>query len=538
NTLESVEVVYDNCQFGKGRICQINDESGRYNFSYDAYGNTIEVVSEILGQTYVVSYSYDSDNLLSTIRLPSGREIEYRRDVLQRIQSIDTKVNAIQSNLLTAIDYRADGLLLSKTYANGIRENRSYDQQGRLLNQNMGGNNDTVYTYDPSGNLLSANDLNATTLFSYDQLHRLEVENSNNNVKRYTYDPNGNRLADDVNGTVRNFAYVPSTNQLIALDGQSFELDESGNIISDGQGRSFEYNDHGQLKKVSQNGNVIATYTYNAFGQRVIRQAGNSIIVYHYDLLGNLLSESTAGGMVQREYVWMERSPVAVVEGNGDTVFLQSDRMETPRVATGSGGSIVWMWHIDAFGNINPIENNFALNLRFPGQYYDSETGLLYNWTRYYEPALGRYISVDFMGLDGGINPYVYALDNPLVYVDPDGRINIVGGIVGALVNTGFQVAANYIANGGDLSLAFRCVNLVNVGTAFAAGLIFPGAGSVVTSAVRNGVRSAATRTAAVGFGRGAALKFGANLILPDYRPGGCECEGKVGLPGVANALF
>ena len=84
----------------------------------------------------------------------------------------------------------------------------------------------------------------------------------------------------------------------------------------------------------------------------------------------------------------------------------------------------MWRWISDPFGtsaaNDDPDGDGktFTLNLRFPGQYYDTETGLHYNYFRYYDPATGRYLSYDPMGLHAGLNPYTYVFNNPLAYTD------------------------------------------------------------------------------------------------------------------------
>ncbi len=110
-------------------------------------------------------------------------------------------------------------------------------------------------------------------------------------------------------------------------------------------------------------------------------------------------------------------------------LYLHTDALDTPRLATDVRGQVVWRGDGAAFGDTRPDEDPdgdgtpTTVNLRFPGQYYDQETGLHYNWNRYYDPKSGRYVTSDPIGLAGGLNTYAYVTNNPLRYTDPSGLV-------------------------------------------------------------------------------------------------------------------
>ena len=119
---------------------------------------------------------------------------------------------------------------------------------------------------------------------------------------------------------------------------------------------------------------------------------------------------------------------VVRVEGlTGGLYPVHVDHLGTPRAVTTLGGQVVWRWESDPFGELSANEDpdgdgrTFTLNLRMPGQYADEETGLFYNYFRYYDPATGRYITSDPIGLDGGLNTYSYVGENPATRADPRG---------------------------------------------------------------------------------------------------------------------
>ena len=105
-----------------------------------------------------------------------------------------------------------------------------------------------------------------------------------------------------------------------------------------------------------------------------------------------------------------------------------------------AAGNVVWAAAYAPFGEARVYADEITNNLCFPGQYYDVETGLHYNWHRYYDPETGRYLRPDPIGLDGGINPYVYALNSPANWIDPRGENPVV--IVAAVISAPLIAAA------------------------------------------------------------------------------------------------
>lgn len=122
----------------------------------------------------------------------------------------------------------------------------------------------------------------------------------------------------------------------------------------------------------------------------------------------------------------MDGIPLAQVDATQLT-YLHTDHLGTPRIGTNANANIVWRWDIDPFGESAPNEdpdgdmNSVTVNLRFPGQYADMETGQYYNYFRSYDPSIGRYTTSDPIGLAGGSNTYIYAYGAPVNLSDPTG---------------------------------------------------------------------------------------------------------------------
>ena len=218
---------------------------------------------------------------------------------------------------------------------------------------------------------------------------------------------------------------------------QTRDFDAAGNLIGrDFFTETFEYDERNRYTHhtvVGFGGGTLSSYEYNARGERVRKGTAATTpptrTDFVYDEGGRLLteqvtelgggSESLTGTPVWTHYVYADDRPVALVR-SGTLYYVHSDHLGTPRAVTpASSATPVWSWSFQGnpFGEQAP-SGSLTVNVRFPGQYYDIETGLHYNYFRDYEPATGRYIQTDPSGLGGGIATYAYALNSPSYFFD------------------------------------------------------------------------------------------------------------------------
>jgi RHS repeat-associated protein len=110
----------------------------------------------------------------------------------------------------------------------------------------------------------------------------------------------------------------------------------------------------------------------------------------------------------------------------GETVYYYvNDHLGTPQKMVDQNGAVVWSADYEPFGEADVTVTSAVNNFRFPGQYYDEETGLHYNWHRYYASRTGRYLTPDPIGLEGHINLFWYVQNNPVSLIDPIGLCTI-----------------------------------------------------------------------------------------------------------------
>jgi RHS repeat-associated protein len=419
---------YDNCPNDKGRLCSMTDASGVTNYEYSPKGQISKETKDIEGMTYVTEYGYDKNGNLTSIKYPSGRMINYNYK--------NDRVTGILNNeqsIATDIAYKPFGGIASIAYGNGLAGTISYDDQYRISVLSIGTDSTILnysYTYDFNGNITGIDDLIDPTKdksYTYDALDRLTGATGPWGDLQYSYDGVGNRQTE-ANGSGTIYSY--EGNRLILTEGaKNFVLgyDANGNTVSEGE-KQFIYNQNQRLVKVTEDGTTKGDYVYNGNGQRVKKTNQTGTVVFHYDLQGKIISETAIEGNVSVEYIYLNKEPFVKTK-SGAIYWYHNDHLGSPIKMTDLTGSVAWDDDFTPFGE--PLGGAITMSMvtnkfRFPGQYYDEETDLNYNYFRNYNPVIGRYVEPDPIGLEGGFNLYIYALNNPVTQIDPTGTLTVI----------------------------------------------------------------------------------------------------------------
>lgn len=332
---ENVVYGYDAGAYGSGRMTSYQSHGNTSSITYDHRGNTTQVDHTIGTQTYVVGYTYDLADNLTSITYPSGRIVNYARDSLGRISDVTTQTDSSSAavNVVTSIGYLPYGPVTGYTYGNGLQRTVSYDQDYRVADLATGPSGiiqDAVYSHDVVNNITGitdGNDVGNSQTFDYDDIYRLIEAIGRYGTIDYTYDEVGNRLTRSIDdsGTVdsESYSYDLSSNRLLTVttngsQTRTFIYTADGNTDTDsrtGTPMVFTYNQANRLVQASSGG-VIADYTYNTLGQRIIKTvSGSPGYTEHilYDLQGHRLAVHDDAGTVLKEHIYLYDEPIALL---------------------------------------------------------------------------------------------------------------------------------------------------------------------------------------------------------------------------------
>lgn len=437
---------------GKGQLTSVTDAAGTVSNTYDLLGRVTQEVRTIGAKSYTVGYNWDDAGNLLSITYPSGRVVEYGRGTNGEVQQVRTSPDAVSSPTALVLwsAYTPFGPRSITVFANDLRESREYDTDRRITSygvedQSLG--QDLIrrsLQYQDKRNLTGIVDqLNAVInneTYSYTANGFIENADGPWGSLTYTIDGVGNitQRTVTIGGVTSTDSYSlqAGSNRLTGIvtggmPSRGFQSDLAGNITQDATvspavTKAYSYNAAGQLSAATTNGAAGGAYVYDYQSRLVSRTISASSTTLHmvHDLDGNVIAEYDASGTLLTEYVWVDGRPLAMVDDAGTApvlYYVLTDHLERPVMMTDESRNIVWQASYLPYGEVRTITGSATLNQRFPGQWFQMETGLAYNWHRHYDPSVGRYLQPDPLGMPDGPSRWAYVGNSPLMGVDPEG---------------------------------------------------------------------------------------------------------------------
>jgi len=412
-------------------------------FQYDEAGN--RVVEEI--DSRKLTFHFNDEQLLDEVTTHRGETLSFQYGADQRIKEIHDWEGGRY-----LIERNANGLVTQLNLSDQVVIQQTFKPQGLLASENMRAGNTVIvrqYQYDANDLLTEMTD----SVFGKKQ-HQFDAEDRITQVIsshldcNYSYDAHGNLL----NAGKRNYQYN-LLDQITTGADIDCRYDDLGNLVEwreNGAITRYYYNGQNQLIRVELPDDRIAEYEYDALGRRLVKRVDGITTTYTW-WNWQIIAEDIDGAEPSHiDYLFLPGTHrLLAMRVDGQTYYAQTDHLDSPIRLFDSSGHVVWAAEPHGFEFIQTI-TQVRQPFRFAGQYFDEETGLYYNWNRYYDPKTGRYISPDPLFFEERTNLYLYAANNPVRFVDPTGLIAFLA-IAAIAVGVGALLAgAHKIAS--DLS--------------------------------------------------------------------------------------
>ncbi|MFJ9799775.1 putative T7SS-secreted protein [Streptomyces sp. NPDC101145] len=435
-------------------------------FAYDVFDELAEAVSpdvtltrlrdrhgRLLSETVngrELRYAYDSLGRRTGRTTPSGAVSAWVYDASGRRTQLTT------SGRTLAFEHDAAGRETTRHISGALQLTHAYDELGRLTHQHMGACGRTLqertYTYRADGHLTAIDDLlSGTRRFDLDTAGRVMAVHAANWTERYAYDDAGNQTeATWPTSHPGQEATGPRayTGTRITRAGRvRYEHDAQGRVVLRQKPRlshkpdtwRYTWDAEDRLTHVTTPDGTVWHYVYDPLGRRVAKRrlAGDGETVLEETTFtwdGTTLCEQTTDSpdlphtvaltwdhkglqpLTQTERLLDRDAPQEVIDNRFFTMV--TDLVGTPSELIDESGTIAWHTRTTLWGTTTWSSTSTTYTpLRFPGQYYDPETGLHYNYFRHYDPETARYLSPDPLGLEPAPNPATY-VQNPRTATD------------------------------------------------------------------------------------------------------------------------
>ncbi len=402
----------------EGRVVGVVSPDATVHFERDEQGRV--VAETINGHTVRTSYHGDSA-LVQARTMPSGRATRWTFDAQGRPESLATGRHLVHFGHDTA------GREVSRTVDGAVALRQWFDDAGRLAFQQIAGTAERGFSYDESGRVAAiADSLDGERSFAADELGRIHtVALGDTPSERYEYDETGTLV-----GTGGGRWRFDGTT-LLSSDDALFEYDDNGRLVYrvDQAGAwRFSWDAEDRMVEALTPDGDRWRYRYDGFGRRIAKQrlAEDDTVLeevtfaWSGDLMLEQVHRDATGATTTTSWEYRPDGSAPVAQADDEALrTVVTDLVGTPTHLVEADGALRWWSRGDLWGR-TPDGITGATPLRFPGQYFDAETGLHYNRFRYYDPATARYLSADPLGLSGGPNPTAYVSD-PLTFADPLG---------------------------------------------------------------------------------------------------------------------
>jgi len=448
----------------------ITCKNGDPIYEYDIIGRIVSMTSPA-GKT---QYHYDTiTGLLDRIKSPEGKEFSYNYN---------------------------HGQLSSLDYPNGISAHYVFDDNGNLadLDYRNGGGTSVKryqYGYHKNGMRDTMIDNDGVHAYTYDPLYQI-IEATSPKVQRpleqFAYDSVGNWMGG---GRIHN-----ELNQLTEDDSCTYAYDTDGNMTgkvskATGDTTRFTWDIESKLTEVRKPGMVVR-YVYDALGRRVSKDVNGVVTQFRYDG-EDLILEMNAADSITANYTFgpgMD-NPMQM-HRDGKNLYYVKDGLGSVTALTDSLGNIVHEYSYSVFGEIIDESGDVVKNpFTYTAREWEPEVNLYYYRARFYDAAIGRFISEDPIGFAGyDCNLYRYVFNSSVNYNDPEGKFifnGVTAGIGATIGGISAGVNAYYMGARG-----WRLAGAIGLGAAggAASGFMLNFAGSIAVGAVAGGVTNIGTQ--------------------------------------------